>query len=262
MDRRRPSGAVIGRAGPAFWTGVLPALAAAIVVRLVVVAADQVPTADATIYLTAGENLLSGDGYTRFGSAQTGLAPPVPVLLAALRRLTGDDTLAFGLHHLVWGTVLVLVVAGLAREVTGDRAGRLGQAGHDQHRHGPHTRVEAEGQGVRRPWAGAAAASSLGTVASPCWAEPDPLAPTRFSPAVRSRKWSSAVGTWSAAAWLNLGARHDRTARGKAARRSRTPGRRLSPLPTGAAGSWPKHPTAAAVQSATCSWRPLWEKCW
>jgi hypothetical protein len=102
---------------------VVPALVVGAAVRIVSAFADRVPTADALIYLTAGDELLSGNGYTRFGTTETGLAPPVPLMLAGLRRLTGDDTVAFGTHHVLWGVALVAVVAALARQVAGDRAG-------------------------------------------------------------------------------------------------------------------------------------------
>jgi len=107
----------------AFWPAVLPALIAALAVRLVVAASDRVPTADATAFLTSGQSLLAGEGYARYGSAETTVAPLVPTLLAAWARLTGDPTIGFSAHHVFWGTVLVLPVAAIGRAVGGPRAG-------------------------------------------------------------------------------------------------------------------------------------------
>jgi hypothetical protein len=102
---------------------VLPSVAAALVVRVLIAAADQVPTNDATAFLTSGESLLAGDGYARFGTTETSVPPLVPAMLAAFARLTGDPTLGFSVHHVLWGTLLVLPVAAAARAVAGERAG-------------------------------------------------------------------------------------------------------------------------------------------
>jgi 4-amino-4-deoxy-L-arabinose transferase-like glycosyltransferase len=108
-----------------FWPLVLPPLLMALVVRVLIAAADRVPTNDATAFLTSGESLLAGDGYARFGSAETSVPPLVPAMLAAFARVTGDPTLGFSLHHVLWGTLLVLPVAASARAVAGNRAGWL-----------------------------------------------------------------------------------------------------------------------------------------
>jgi 4-amino-4-deoxy-L-arabinose transferase-like glycosyltransferase len=107
----------------AFWPWVTPALLTAAAVRLAVAASDRVPTADATAFLTSGQSLLSGQGYARYGIVETSVSPLVPALLAALARLTGDPTAGFSLHHVLWGTLLVLPVAAVGRAVGGDRAG-------------------------------------------------------------------------------------------------------------------------------------------
>ncbi len=109
--------------GRSFWPWVVPAAAVALAVRLLVAASDRVPTADATAFLTAGQSLLDGDGYARYGSSEVGVPPLVPALLAALARFTGDATAGFSAHHVLWGTALVLPVAALGRAVGGARAG-------------------------------------------------------------------------------------------------------------------------------------------
>jgi 4-amino-4-deoxy-L-arabinose transferase-like glycosyltransferase len=110
-------------AGRAFWLWVMPPAAVALALRVLVAATDRVPTADATAFLTAGQSLLDGDGYARYGSAEVGVPPLVPALLAALARLTRDSTTGFSVHHVLWGTALVLPVAAVARSLAGNRAG-------------------------------------------------------------------------------------------------------------------------------------------
>ena len=107
----------------ALWVRVLPAALAALLIRVTVAAVDRIPTADATAFLTSGESLLSGDGYARYGVAETGVPPLVPAMLAGLARLFDDATVGFSAHHVLWGTVLVFPVAAVGLAVAGPRAG-------------------------------------------------------------------------------------------------------------------------------------------
>jgi hypothetical protein len=92
-------------------------------VRVACTLTDDVSTTDATAYLRSGESLWSGQGFERDGSPELHFPPGTPVLLGGAERLVGDPIAATSLVFLVFGTVLLVPLAGIARHLGGDRAG-------------------------------------------------------------------------------------------------------------------------------------------
>lgn len=100
----------------------VPPVAVAALVQVVVAAGDRLPAVDGLAYFQAGRNLLGGDGYTRFGQPELHFPPLVPVALGLLERATGSEMAALGTWNVLSGLAVVAALAGLAHTLWHDDA--------------------------------------------------------------------------------------------------------------------------------------------
>lgn len=91
----------------------LPA-ALTVVVQVVMVLGDRMPSVDAVAYFESGRNVLAGDGFVRQGAPEVHFPPVAPVAYALLEKLTGSEMGALRLWNLVWGLVAVALLAAVA----------------------------------------------------------------------------------------------------------------------------------------------------
>jgi 4-amino-4-deoxy-L-arabinose transferase-like glycosyltransferase len=96
-------------------------------IRLFFGAGNDIVSADETAYLTSGLNFWSGHGFTTLsGGAETHFPPGLPFLLGGVHQIIGGDPhTAMTIVNLLCTTLVLLPLAGLARLVSGRRAGVL-----------------------------------------------------------------------------------------------------------------------------------------
>jgi hypothetical protein len=93
---------------------------ASLLVHLVLVAGDRVPSVDTLSHLEVGRSWLAGDGYTRYGAPERHFPPLTPLGLGVLERLVGDEMGAIRLWNLGWASALLLVLVALTWQVSRD----------------------------------------------------------------------------------------------------------------------------------------------
>ena len=101
------------------------AIALALAVRLLPAAVNFVIGTDEALYLTLGQNLAAGSGFTEDGSTpHTEFAPGYPFFAGLVYRLGGGLELPARLNITLFGPLLVAPVYYLARELTHERSAR------------------------------------------------------------------------------------------------------------------------------------------
>jgi hypothetical protein len=100
-------------------------LVAALAVRVLPATVNFVIGTDEALYLTLGQNLAAGRGFTEDGvTPHTEFAPGYPLFAALVYGLGGGLELPAQINLLVFGALLALPIYGLARELAGDRVAR------------------------------------------------------------------------------------------------------------------------------------------
>lgn len=85
-------------------------LGTSLVLQIMLVAGDRMPSVDAVTYFETGRNYVSGQGYTRHGAPEMHFPPVAPVALGYLEKLFGNDMHALRVWNLVWGVAAVLLL--------------------------------------------------------------------------------------------------------------------------------------------------------
>lgn len=85
-------------------------LGTGLVLQIMLVAGDRLPSVDAVTYFETGRNYVAGNGYTRHGAPEMHFPPVAPVSLGYLEKLFGSDMHALRVWNLVWGVAAVLVL--------------------------------------------------------------------------------------------------------------------------------------------------------
>jgi hypothetical protein len=98
---------------------IAPAIAN-VVLQVLLVAGDRVPSIDTLAYLESGTNLLQGDGFRRYGVTEVHFPPIPPLGLGGLHLLLGDEMAAVRTWNLLWGLALVAVVVALTWRISRD----------------------------------------------------------------------------------------------------------------------------------------------
>lgn len=128
-DQGRPAtesaSAVESTVDRSYWVGLGLLVVLGALVRIAFAITDDALTNDATAYLEAGANLVTGNGFIRDGSPELHFPPVTPLLLGGAWGLVGDARLAYGIVTVVVGTFVLLPMAAIARRLGGDRAGWL-----------------------------------------------------------------------------------------------------------------------------------------
>ncbi len=107
------------RRAPAW--GLWAPLAVSGILHLLMAARDRIVWGDEPVYLWLGQNWLHGRGFQIFGFNDVHHTPGYPFLTAVVSLLTGDAALASLLLYVVFGTLLVVPVYFLARDLYGER---------------------------------------------------------------------------------------------------------------------------------------------
>lgn len=102
------------------WRRLRVPFAATAVVQAILVAGDRLPSIDALAYFESGRSLLGGHGYLRQGSPELHFPPGLPVALASLYRITGDELAALQLWNFAWGIALVAAMVAVAHRIAHD----------------------------------------------------------------------------------------------------------------------------------------------
>jgi hypothetical protein len=108
-----------------WWLLLLLVVVLGLGVRVACTLTDDVPTTDATAYLRSGESLWAGQGFERDGAPELHFPPGAPALLGGAERLLGDPVVATSVVFLLFGTALLVPLAGIARHLGGDRTGLM-----------------------------------------------------------------------------------------------------------------------------------------
>ena len=113
--RATPFAVAPSRRAPAW--GLWVALVSSGLLHTLMALRDRLIWGDEPIYLWLGQNWLHGRGFQLFGFNDVHHSPGYPFLPAVVSLLTGDAAVASTLLYAVFGTLLVLPVYGLAREL-------------------------------------------------------------------------------------------------------------------------------------------------
>ena len=113
--RATPFAVAPSRRAPAW--GLWVALVSSGLLHTLMALRDRLIWGDEPIYLWLGQNWLHGRGFQLFGFNDVHHSPGYPFLTAVVSLLTGDAAVASTLLYAVFGTLLVLPVYGLAREL-------------------------------------------------------------------------------------------------------------------------------------------------
>lgn len=87
----------------------LPAVST-LIIQVVLVMGDRMPSVDAASYFETGRNVIAGNGYVRHGTPELHFPPVAPVSLGALEWLLGSEMAALRVWNLVWGLAIVAVL--------------------------------------------------------------------------------------------------------------------------------------------------------
>lgn len=89
-------------------------LLTSLIVQIVLVMGDRLPSVDAMSYFETGRNWVNGNGYTRQGDPEMHFPPVAPVGLGLLEKLLGSDMAAMRAWNLGWGIAAVLLLTAVA----------------------------------------------------------------------------------------------------------------------------------------------------
>lgn len=88
-------------------------LGTSVVLQLMLVAGDRLPSVDAISYFETGRNYVAGNGFTREGSPEMHFPPVAPVSLGYLEKLLGSEMHALRAWNLVWGVAAVVLLTAI-----------------------------------------------------------------------------------------------------------------------------------------------------
>ena len=88
-------------------------LLTSLVVQIVLVLGDRMPSVDAMSYFETGRNWVDGKGYTRQGSPELHFPPVAPLGFGILEKLLGSDIFALRAWNLLWGLAAVLLLTAI-----------------------------------------------------------------------------------------------------------------------------------------------------
>ena len=88
-------------------------LVTSLVVQIVLVLGDRMPSVDAMSYFETGRNWVDGKGYTRQGSPELHFPPVAPLGFGILEKLLGSDIFALRAWNLLWGLAAVLLLTAI-----------------------------------------------------------------------------------------------------------------------------------------------------
>jgi len=89
-------------------------LVSSLVVQIILVLGDRMPSVDAVSYFETGRNFAHGNGYTRHGAAEMHFPPVAPIALGYLERLFGNEMYALRTWNLAWGVAIVVLLTTIA----------------------------------------------------------------------------------------------------------------------------------------------------
>ena len=95
-------------------------LATSLLLQVILVAGDRMPSVDAISYFETGRNWVNGNGYTRQGSPEMHFPPVAPISLGLLEKLTGSEMQALRAWNLSWGIAIVALLTTIAWFVSRD----------------------------------------------------------------------------------------------------------------------------------------------
>lgn len=97
-----------------------PPLLTSLVVQIILVAGDRMPSVDAMSYFETGRNWVEGNGYTRQGDAELHFPPVAPIGFGILEHLFGSDIAALRVWNVLWGMAAVVLLTLVARFLSRD----------------------------------------------------------------------------------------------------------------------------------------------
>ena len=97
----------------------LPAVST-LIIQIVLVMGDRMPSVDATSYFETGRNVIAGNGYVRHGAPELHFPPIAPVSLGALEWLLGSEMAALRVWNLIWGLAIVAVLTAIGWFISRD----------------------------------------------------------------------------------------------------------------------------------------------
>jgi hypothetical protein len=101
-------------------------LAFVLVTRIGFAQLDRVIKWDESDYLMLGKNLFAGKGFTTAGYPEVHYPPVLPVLLGVVQQFTDNPEVASEILYIIFETLLLLPLYGLARQFYGHRIALLG----------------------------------------------------------------------------------------------------------------------------------------